>query len=495
MPGSSNSHVSSFNDVLDLFLFGHYMNRHVDSAQKARQRRELPARDRGRGAGRRNGRGATTNRSGRYEPIAYEPVDDGWGSLGELEALSTEVQEVPARRIITRNSSPDIGFDRSINPYRGCEHGCIYCFARPTHAFLGLSPGLDFETKLFAKTNAGAALERELADPAYRPRTIAIGTNTDPYQPIERRYRIMRRILEVLSAANHPVGIVTKSALVLRDLDILRSMAERGLVKVALSVTTLDRKLARAMEPRASTPDKRLETVAKLVDAGVPTSVMVAPIIPGLTDMEMERILERSAAAGVKNAGYVLLRLPLEISDLFTEWLKANCPDRANRVLSLMRSTRGGKLYDAKWGERMVGEGPYAWMIGRRFEIAAERLGFNKELGRAPQRPVHASSTSWPAAPLALGLIGLQILSPRHARPCAGHPRFLLGWAKSWMAGTSPAITNERKWRDRKTTRFSTAATTSVAKASPLGKTSSPCKSRGGTLRSVRFRASTSKRS
>ena len=329
---------------------------------------------------RRNGRGAATNRSGRYEPIAYEPVDDGWESLGELEALATEVQEVPARRIITRNSSPDIGFDRSINPYRGCEHGCIYCFARPTHAFLGLSPGLDFETKLFAKTNAGAALERELADPAYRPRTIAIGTNTDPYQPIERRYRIMRRILEVLSAANHPVGIVTKSALVLRDLDLLRSMAERGLVKVALSVTTLDRKLARAMEPRASTPDKRLETVAKLVEAGVPTSVMVAPVIPGLTDMEMERILERSAAAGVRNAGYVLLRLPLEIGDLFTEWLKANCPDRANRVLSLMRSARGGKLYDAKWGERMVGKGPYAWMIGRRFEIAAERLGFNKEL-------------------------------------------------------------------------------------------------------------------
>jgi DNA repair photolyase len=329
--------------------------------------------------GRRNGRGAATNRSGRYEPIAYEPVDDGWESLGELEALSTEVQEVPARRIITRNSSPDIGFDRSINPYRGCEHGCIYCFARPTHAFLGLSPGLDFETKLFAKTNAGAALERELADPSYRPRTIAIGTNTDPYQPIERRYRIMRRILEVLSAANHPVGIVTKSALVLRDLDLLRSMAERGLVKVALSVTTLDRKLARAMEPRASTPDKRLETVAKLVEAGVPTSVMVAPVIPGLTDMEMERILERSAAAGVRSAGYVLLRLPLEIGDLFTEWLKANCPDRANRVLSLMRSSRGGKLYDAKWGERMVGEGSYAWMIGRRFEIAAERLGFNKE--------------------------------------------------------------------------------------------------------------------
>jgi DNA repair photolyase len=346
--------------------------------RKAKDSGSFPPEAGGVAVGRRHGRGAQTNRSGRYEPVAYEPVDDGWESLSELEALATEVQEVPARRIITRNESPDIGFDRSINPYRGCEHGCIYCFARPTHAFLGLSPGLDFETKLFAKTNAGQALERELADPSYSVRTIAIGTNTDPYQPIERRYRIMRRILEVLSAANHPVGIVTKSALVLRDLDLLGSMAERGLVKVALSVTSLDRKLARAMEPRASTPDKRLETVERLVAAGVPTSVMVAPVIPGLTDMEMERILERAAAAGVRQAGYVLLRLPLEIGDLFTEWLQANCPDRANRVLSLMRSTRGGKLYEAKWGERMTGEGPYAWMIGRRFELAAERLGLNE---------------------------------------------------------------------------------------------------------------------
>jgi len=346
--------------------------------RKASDSESFPLEDGGVAAGRRPGRGAHTNRSGRFEPVAYEPADDGWDSLGELDALATEVQEVPARRIITRNESPDIGFDRSINPYRGCEHGCIYCFARPTHAFLGLSPGLDFETKLFAKTNAAQALERELADPRYSVRTIAIGTNTDPYQPIERRYRIMRRILEVLSAANHPVGIVTKSALVLRDLDLLASMAERGLVKVALSVTTLDRRLARAMEPRASTPDKRLETLGRLVDAGVPTSVMVAPVIPGLTDMEMERILERAAAAGVRQAGYVLLRLPLEIGDLFTEWLQANCPDRANRVLSLMRSTRGGRLYEAKWGERMSGEGPYAWMIGRRFELAAERLGLNE---------------------------------------------------------------------------------------------------------------------
>lgn len=348
------------------------------SLRKSKQFESYALEGGGIAAGRRHGRGAQTNRSGRFEPMSYEPTDDGWESLAELEALSTEVQEVPARRIITRNESPDIGFDRSINPYRGCEHGCIYCFARPTHAFLGLSPGLDFETKLFAKTNAGQALERELADPAYRVDTIAIGTNTDPYQPIERRYRIMRRILEVLSAANHPVGIVTKSALVLRDLDILKSMAERGLVKVALSVTTLDRKIARAMEPRASTPDKRLETLERLVDAGVPAAVMVAPVIPGLNDMEMERILERASSIGVKNAGYVLLRLPLEIGDLFTEWLKANCPDRASRVLSLMRSTRGGKLYDAKWGERMRGDGPYGWMIGRRFELAAKRLGLNQ---------------------------------------------------------------------------------------------------------------------
>jgi DNA repair photolyase len=348
------------------------------SLRKSRDFDNFPLEAGGIAAGRRHGRGAQTNRSGRFEPVSYEPVDDGWESLAELDALTTDVQEVPARRIITRNDSPDIGFDRSINPYRGCEHGCIYCFARPTHAFLGLSPGLDFETKLFAKTNAGQALERELAEPSYRVDTIAIGTNTDPYQPVERRYRIMRRVLEVLSATNHPVGIVTKSALVLRDLDLLKSMAARGLVKVALSVTTLDRKLARAMEPRASTPNKRLETLERLVDAGIPTAIMVAPVIPGLNDMEMERILERAAVIGVKNVGYVLLRLPLEIGDLFTEWLKANCPDRASRVLSLMRSTRGGKLYDAKWSERMVGDGPYAWMIGRRFELAAKRLGLNE---------------------------------------------------------------------------------------------------------------------
>ena len=391
---ANNQLLGITTNVLALFLMLAYMDDMSVALRKFRETDSLPLEAGGVDAGRRNGRGAVSNRSGRYEPIAYEAVDDGWESLAELEALATEVQEVPARRIITRNESPDIGFDRSINPYRGCEHGCIYCFARPTHAFLGLSPGLDFETRLFAKTNAAEALQRELAEPGYRVETIAIGTNTDPYQPIERRYRIMRRILEVLSETNHPVGIVTKSALVLRDLDILSSMAKRGLVRVALSVTTLDRKLARAMEPRASTPDRRIETLERLVEAGVPTAVMVAPVIPGLTDMEMERILERASSVGVKQAGYVLLRLPLEIGDLFTEWLKSNCPDRANRVLALMRSTRGGKLYDAKWGERMVGDGPYAWMIGRRFELAAERLGFNqeeislrKDLFRPPARP------------------------------------------------------------------------------------------------------------
>jgi DNA repair photolyase len=326
---------------------------------------------------RRRGRGARSNEVGRFEATTREHFDDGWAIDEQETLLATEVREENARSAITRNTSPDIGFDRSINPYRGCEHGCAYCYARPSHAYLTLSPGLDFETRLIARPGLAQVLDRELRRKGYTPAPIAIGSNTDPYQPIERRYRIMRRILEVLDATNHPVGIVTKSALVLRDLDILQSMAERGLVKVALSVTTLDHKLARAMEPRASTPEKRLETVEKLSAAGVPTSVMVAPVIPGLTDAEMERILERAFVAGASEAGYVLLRLPLEIGDLFVEWLRANCPDRADRVLSLMRQTRGGKLYEAKWGERMEGDGPYAWMIGRRFQMAAERLGLN----------------------------------------------------------------------------------------------------------------------
>jgi DNA repair photolyase len=328
---------------------------------------------------RRRGRGAQTNVSGRYESKVVEAFDDDWGSLEELPALKTEVQVERARKIITRNQSPDISFDRSINPYRGCEHGCAYCFARPTHANMGLSPGLDFETKLFVKPDAAKLLEKELAEPGYEPRTIAIGTNTDPYQPIEREWRVMRQVLEVLSKTNHPVGIVTKSALVTRDIDILSSMAERGLAKVALSLTTLDRRLARAMEPRAATPPKRLETMAKLAEAGIPVTVMTAPIIPALNDMELERLLEAGYEAGAREAGYVLLRLPLEVSPIFREWLIANYPDRYAHVMSVMQQMRGGKDYESEWGVRQRGRGPYAWMIGRRFELATKRIGLNTE--------------------------------------------------------------------------------------------------------------------
>ncbi len=328
-------------------------------------------------AGRRRGRSAQSNRSGRFEKFTRENFDDGWESLGQLDAIKTTVSEEKPKKIITRNTSPDLGFDRSINPYRGCEHGCVYCFARPTHAYMGLSPGLDFESRLFAKPNAAALLERELSHPGYSPQKIAIGTNTDPYQPIERERRITRQILEVLDRFNHPVAIVTKSALITRDLDILASMAERGLVKVALSITTLDRKLARTMEPRAATPTKRLEALEMLSEAGVPTAVMTAPIIPALNDSEMESILKAASQAGAREAGYILLRLPLEVRDIFREWLMEQLPDRASHVLSLIRSVRNGKENDATWGRRMTGTGPYAWSIGRRFEIAAKRLGLN----------------------------------------------------------------------------------------------------------------------
>jgi DNA repair photolyase len=326
---------------------------------------------------RRRGRGTASNVSGRYEPLARVAFDDGWQGLEELPPFKTTVTVDTTRKIITHNDSPDLSFDRSINPYRGCEHGCVYCFARPTHAYLGLSPGLDFESKLFMKPNAPELLERELSAPGYTPKTIAIGTNTDPYQPIERRYQIMRRILEVLDRAGHPVGIVTKSALVLRDLDILTRMAKRDLVKVAMSVTTLDPKLARAMEPRAATPPRRLGALRELIKAGVPASALVAPVIPAINDAEIERILEAIAETGVRHAGYVLLRLPLEIKDLFREWLMENFPDRYRHVINLIRQTRGGKDYDSTWGKRMTGSGPIAWMIGRRFEVACERLGFN----------------------------------------------------------------------------------------------------------------------
>ena len=327
---------------------------------------------------RRRGRGTLSNASGRYEPTARIAFDDGWRSIEELPAFETTVTEERARKILTRNDSPDIGFDRSINPYRGCEHGCVYCFARPTHANMGLSAGLDFESKLFVKPDAPELLEREISAQNYSPRVIAIGTNTDPYQPIERKYEVMRGILEVLDRAGHPVGIVTKSALVTRDIDILSRMARRNLVKVALSVTSLDPKLARVMEPRAATPSRRLEAVRQLAEAGMPASVMVAPVIPAINDAEIERILDAAVAAGAKEAGYVLLRLPLEVRDLFREWLMANFPDRYRHVFKLIRDTRGGKDYDAKWGERMTGSGPIAWMIGRRFEAACERLGLNR---------------------------------------------------------------------------------------------------------------------
>ena len=327
---------------------------------------------------RRRGRGAGINPNGRFENQSRQLFDDGWETIEELPAFKTEVQVEKPRTIITRNESPDISFDRSINPYRGCEHGCIYCFARPTHAFMGLSPGLDFESRLFAKPDAARLLERELAKPGYTPRVIAIGTNTDPYQPIEKKWRVTRQILEVLNACNHPVGLVTKSALVLRDMDILSQMAEKGLVKVAVSVTTLDRKLSRTMEPRAATPVRRLEAIRSLSDAGIPVAVMASPIIPGLNDHEMERILDSAKAAGACTASYILLRLPLEVSPLFRDWLLRHHPDRYRHVMSLVRSMRGGKDYDATFTKRMKGSGPYAWQLARRFEIATKRLGLDR---------------------------------------------------------------------------------------------------------------------
>jgi DNA repair photolyase len=327
---------------------------------------------------RRRGRGAVSNAAGRFEPERRERFDDGWESFCDLEPFKTEIREETAKSIIATNESPDIGFDRSINTYRGCEHGCIYCYARPSHAYYGYSAGLDFETKLTAKVNAAEALERELSRPGYSPATIMLGANTDVYQPIERDRKITRGVLEVLERFNHPFAIVTKSALVVRDLDILGRMASRGLAKVAVSVTTLDRRLARRMEPRASTPDKRIDAVRQLSAAQVPVAVMAAPLIPSINDHELERILETAAGAGATEAAYVLLRLPLEISPLFQEWLQAEFPDRAGRVMSLVRSMRGGKDYVSKFGERQRGTGPYAEQIAARFKLALKRFGLNK---------------------------------------------------------------------------------------------------------------------
>jgi DNA repair photolyase len=334
---------------------------------------------------RRRGRGATHNLTGRFESEVREAFDDGWEGLAELDVFKTEVREEHAKKIITTNDSQDIGFDQSINPYRGCEHGCIYCFARPTHCYLGLSAGLDFESVLIAKTNTAVQLERELSDPRYVPKTIMLGSNTDPYQPIERDYRLTRSILEVMDKTSHPVAIVTKSASILKDLDILTSLASRGLVRVALSVTTLDHRLARKMEPRASTPARRVEAIAKLNAAGVPANAMMAPIIPAINDMEIENVLEAVSKAGAKSCHWVLLRLPLEISPLFQDWLAEEFPDRAKKVMSLVRSTRGGKDYVSAWGERQTGKGVYADLIAKRFALAAKRIGLNRE-PRIPMR-------------------------------------------------------------------------------------------------------------
>ncbi len=327
------------------------------------------------GSQRIRGRATAINPAGRFETSSRHLFDDGWQTLDELPPFKTQVTAESPRTIVTRNDSPDLPFDRSINPYRGCEHGCVYCFARPTHSYMGLSAGLDFESKLFAKPNAAKLLRKELAAPDYKVKSMAMGTNTDPYQPIEKQWRITRDILEVLEETNHPVGIVTKSALVTRDIDILSRMAAKGLARVAISITSLDRKLSRAMEPRAATPALRLDTLRQLSDAGIPTSVMVAPIIPALTDHELERILDAAKANGALDASYILLRLPHEVSGLFKEWLLRHYPDRYTHVLSLMRSMRGGKDYQAEWGTRMRGVGPYAWQIQRRFDLATSKIG------------------------------------------------------------------------------------------------------------------------
>jgi DNA repair photolyase len=330
-------------------------------------------------ADRRRGRGARSNATGRFEADRKQAEDDGWESLGLLDTFRTEIREDSAKTIIARNDSPDISFDRSINPYRGCEHGCVYCYARPSHCYLGHSAGLDFETILYAKTDAARLLEQELSNRRYMPQTIALGANTDPYQPIERERKITRSVLDVLARTEHPVGIVTKSSLVARDIDILAPMAAKGLAKVAISITTLDRRVARAMEPRAATPGKRLEAIRQLTSAGIPVTVMVAPVIPGLTDHEIEAILAAAHDAGARDAGYVMLRLPLEIKELFREWLAEEFPDRAKRVIGLLQSMHGGQDYVAAFGHRQRGSGPYADQIAQRFKLARRRLGMASE--------------------------------------------------------------------------------------------------------------------
>ncbi|WP_339949633.1 PA0069 family radical SAM protein [uncultured Albimonas sp.] len=343
---------------------------------------------------RRRGRGAVSNRVGRFERESRAPADDGWAREDEATPLRTEVLVDRSRRVIARNTSPDLPFDRSINPYRGCEHGCVYCFARPTHAYLGMSPGLDFETRIMIKPDAPERLAEELRAPGYECRPIAMGTNTDPYQPLEGDKRVTRRILEVLRAHRHPVTIVTKGAGVTRDLDILGEMGRQGLARVHLSVTTLDHRLSRSLEPRAASPQARLRAVAALAKAGVPTGVMAAPVIPALTDHELERILEAAARAGARSASYIVLRLPAEVRDLFVEWLEEHRPDAAERVMGRVREIHGGRDYDSAFGRRMTGQGVWADLLRRRFGGAARRLGLDREmpalrcdLFRRPERP------------------------------------------------------------------------------------------------------------
>jgi DNA repair photolyase len=334
------------------------------------------------------GRGAVLNPKGRFEPHETLPADDGWGSLDALmsePSPETEIRPDRSRSIIAENSSPDIGFDRSINPYRGCEHGCVYCYARPFHAFLGLSSGLDFETKIFAKHDAAALLRAALSAPSYRPQVLALGAVTDPYQPAEKRLAITRSVLEVLLDARHPVGIVTKSHLVTRDLDLLQELAAHDLVRVAVSITTLDPALARTLEPRCPAPRLRLAAVERLARAGVPVSVNLSPVIPALNDPEIEAICAAAASAGAHQVNYVILRLPHEVKELFTAWLEIHQPLKKDRVLALVRETHGGKLYEPAFGQRMRGSGPYARLIRDRFEQARRRLG----LDRRPPMPVH----------------------------------------------------------------------------------------------------------
>lgn len=323
------------------------------------------------------GRGSAANPDNRYQEHGREWLDDGWGSLEALpEKVETTVEVDASRTVISYNDSPDVPFDRSINPYRGCEHGCVYCFARPTHAWLGLSPGLDFESRLFYKPEAAKLLRRELAKKNYRCAPIAVGINTDAYQPVEKRLGITRQCLEVLAEANHPLSIVTKSALIERDIDILAPMAEKGLASVAVSITTLDRELSRRLEPRAAAPQRRLETIRRLSEAGIPVFAFVAPLIPVLNDSELESLMQAAKEAGAKSAGYVMLRLPLEIGELFEQWLEQHEPLKAQHVMQRIRDLHGGKIYDAAFGERMRGSGHFAELINQRFHVAHKKLGF-----------------------------------------------------------------------------------------------------------------------